>query len=413
MASSRSFSCCPPLRRLAISALLTPLCWGRPAWCTRTSPATWGPPSSLPRIRGRWMLAGEVLPLAWLGWLGVRTTVRRGCLCPLLLPVAAARAPAAHPSAVGPPVSHGGYAGGVMGGSAPIPAEAAGHEARARAASRSLERSRPPAVLPSSGSRGEERERSPRGTSALAAALAAAAAAAEAEFCVSTDDYMPDAEPDADAGNPPAPRSASSGSRGSIGELRIKAASAAAILRVTIGARGLAADVEAARADADAAQAAVDAALAAPIAAPVWLLPRGIKPIYKAPPPEAMAPPQAAKAPPLAAAGAAASAAGLAAASDVPAGDDAAAPMAPVGAAVSPGDAAAVPVPEPSRVPAARRPSKGGKGGKEGKGDEVDARLSFLESALSQADAGATLDGRSLAAPGYSGDADDSAGSDI
>ena len=123
---------------------------------------------------------------------------------------AAARAPAAHPSAVGPPVSHGGYAGGVMGGSAPIPAEAAGHEARAQAASRSLERSRPPAVLPSCGSRGEERERerSPRGTSALAAAFAAAAAAAEAEFRAitdaSTDDYMPDAEPDADAPSCPA-----------------------------------------------------------------------------------------------------------------------------------------------------------------------------------------------------------------
>ena len=70
------------------------------------------------------------------------------------------------------------------------PAEAAGHEAHARAASRSLERSRPPPVLPSSGTRGEDRERSPRG-SALASALAAAAseAAAEAEVRVSTDHY--------------------------------------------------------------------------------------------------------------------------------------------------------------------------------------------------------------------------------
>ena len=39
-----------------------------------------------------------------------------------------------------------------------------------------------------------------------------------------------------------------------------------------------------------------------------------------------------------------------------------------------PGDAAAVPVPELARAPAARRPSKGGKGGKEG-----DARRSFIE----------------------------------
>ena len=152
---------------------------------------------------------------------------------------------------------------------------------------------------------------------------------------------------------------------------------------------------------------------AAPVTAPVMPLPRDIKPIYKAPPPEAMAPPQAAKAPPPAAAGAAASSAGLAAESDAHAGDDAAAPMAPGGAAVSPGDAAAILVPEPARAPAARRPAKGGKGGNEGNGDEVQARRSFLESAFSQADAGATLDGRGLAAPGYSGDADDSAGSGI
>ena len=80
---------------------------------------------------------------------------------------------------------------------------------------------------------------------------------------------------------------------------------------------------------------------------------------------------------------------------------------------MSPSDAAAIPVPEPVRAPAARRPSKGGKGGNEGEGDEVEARRSFIESAFTQADAGATLDGRGLAALSYSGDADDSAGSDI
>ena len=144
---------------------------------------------------------------------------------------------------------------------------------RHRAASRSLERARPPAVLPSSGSREEDRERSPRG-SALASALVAAAAVAEAEVRVSTDDYMPDAEPDADAGIPSAPHPASFGSPDSIGELRIQAAATSAILHVAIDARGPTADVEAARADADAAQAAVDAALAAPVIAPVRLLPR-------------------------------------------------------------------------------------------------------------------------------------------
>ena len=77
------------------------------------------------------------------------------------------------------------------------------------------------------------------------------------------------------------------------------------------------------------------------------------------------------------------------------------------GAAASPGDAAAIPVPGAARAPAARRPSKGGKGGNEG-----DARRSFTESAFPQADAGASPDGRSPAALG-SGDADESAGSDI
>ena len=122
-------------------------------------------------------------------------------------------------------------------------------------------------------------------TSALAAA--ASAAAAEAEVRVSTNDYMPDAEPDADAGIPAAPHSASLGSPDSIGELRIRAAATAAILRVAIDVRGPAADVEAARADADAAQAALDAALAASVAAPMKPLPRDVKPIYKAPPPKA------------------------------------------------------------------------------------------------------------------------------
>ena len=80
---------------------------------------------------------------------------------------------------------------------------------------------------------------------------------------------------------------------------------------------------------------------------------------------------------------------------------------------MSPGDAAAFPVPEPARAPAASRPSKGGEGCNEGEGDELEARRSFIESAFTQADAGATLDGRGLAAPGYSGDAGDSASPDI
>ena len=100
VASSRSPSCCPPLRRPPISALPMPLFWSRPAWRTRPSQATWGPPSSLPRIpRGRRTLAGEVLPLAWLGWLGVLTVVRWGCLCPLLTPQLAPRRPLRLPPA--------------------------------------------------------------------------------------------------------------------------------------------------------------------------------------------------------------------------------------------------------------------------------------------------------------------------
>ena len=75
---------------------------------------------------------------------------------------AAAPAPAAGPSARGPPISHGGYAGVDPGGLAPSPAESVGHELRARAASRSAERSRPPPVRAPSGSRGEESEWSPK-----------------------------------------------------------------------------------------------------------------------------------------------------------------------------------------------------------------------------------------------------------
>ena len=216
---------------------------------------------------------------------------------------------------------------------------------------------------------------------------------------------MPDAEPEAGAGF--LLPSASPGSLDSIGELRLQAATTAAILRVAIDARGSAADVEAARADADAAHAAFDVALADSVAAPVKPLPRDVKPIYKAPPPEAFVPSRAAGTP-LPAAGAAASSAGPAAGPVPSAGDFAAPPAASGAAAASPGDAAAIPVLEPARAPAARRPSKGGKGGNEG-----DARHSFIESAFTQADAGAALDGRGLAAPGYSGDADEPAGSDI
>ena len=142
-----------------------------------------------------------------------------------------------------------------MGGLAPTPAEAAGHEARARAASRSLERPRPPAVLPSAGSRGEERERSPGGQVALASALVAAMAEADAELGVSTDDYMPVAEPDDPVGAAGAHSSplASCGSGSFIGGPRFKAAKAAAILRCTLDSGAPAAAVEAARAAADAA----------------------------------------------------------------------------------------------------------------------------------------------------------------
>ena len=74
------------------------------------------------------------------------------------------------------------------------------------------------------------------------------------------------------------------------------------------------------------------------------------------------------------------------------------------------GGAAAIPVPVKARP---GRPSLGGKGGRSGVGDEVDARRSFLESAFSQSDAGATMDWRGFAEPGYAGDDDDSAGSDL
>ena len=139
-----------------------------------------------------------------------------------------------------------------------------------------------------------------------------------------------------------APHSASLGSPGSIGELRIQAATAAALLRMAIDVRGPAAGVDAARADAAAAEATLDAALAASGAPPVRLLPQSIRPIYKAPPPEALAPPRAAGTP-LPAAGAAASSSGLAVVSAPPDADVADAPDAPVGASASPGDAAAIP----------------------------------------------------------------------
>ena len=123
---------------------------------------------------------------------------------------------------------------------------------------------------------------------------------------------MPDAdgdEPEDDAGLPSAPHSASFGSPGSIGELRIQAATAAALLHMAIDVHGPAAGVDAARADAAAAEAALDAALARSGAPPVRLLPQSIRPIFKAPPPEAFAPPRAAGAS-LLAAGAAASSSG-------------------------------------------------------------------------------------------------------
>ena len=170
--------------------------------------------------------------------------------------VTAAPAAAAPLSAAGPPVSHGGYAGVVSGGLAPTPAESAGHEARVQSASRSLERPRPLAASPAAGSRAEERERSPRGQSALAAALAAEVADAEAERHASTDAYMPAAgadSPEDGAGlpshSPHSAHSAGFGIPGSAGELRIQVATTAPLLRMAIEA-GLAAGVDAARADA-------------------------------------------------------------------------------------------------------------------------------------------------------------------
>ena len=68
-----------------------------------------------------------------------------------------------------------------------------------------------------------------------------------------------------------------------------------------------------------------------------------------------------------------------------------------------------LPLPGRARASAARRSSKGGK---DGKGGEAVARRTFVESTFAQAHAGATLDGRGLAAPDYADDADDSAGSD-
>ena len=317
------------------------------------------------------MLVGEALPPHGLGAWERRIQSGGDDRAPF---GAAAPAPGAGPSTRGPPVSHGGYAGvtGVVsGGHAPNPAESVGHEACARAASRCADRPRPPSVHAPSGSRGDERERSPKGRTALAAALAAAAA--EAEAAISTDAYMPNAAPEVDAGVHTASSAANAGLGDAVDEARITAATAAAVLRCVVDARGPAADVEAAKADVDAAHAAAEAAAAA----------------AAAPGPVAAAAEAAATAAAHAEAAAAAPAAGAAAASAV---------------------AAAAPVPGRACASAARRPSKGGK---DGKGGEAVAHRAFVESAFAQADAGATLDGRGLAAPGYADDADDSAGSDV
>ena len=274
---------------------------------------------------------------------------------------AAALAPAAGPSARGPPISHGGYAGEVPGGLAPNPAESLGHELRARAASRSAGRPRPPPVRAPSGSRGDEQEHSPKERSALAKALAAAAA--DAEAAAGTDAYKPDADPEDDAGDRGA--AAADAAPGPADLAEGAAIAAAAVLRCVAEARGFAAAVEAAAADAAAAQAAAEEAAAAAAAA--------------------AAPVEAA---------AAAATAGAAAASS------AAAP------APAPGRARA-------RASAARRISKGGR---EGKGGEPSARRAFVESSFPEAafrasDVGLSLDGRGLAAPD---DADgDSGGSEV
>ena len=334
------------------------------------------------------------------------------------LPVASARAPAAlaaPPGAVGPLVSHGGHAGVVMGGPAPTPAEAAGHDMRHAPgrppgawSGRALRRFSPPLALAGrnvSALRGAPRWRRllllpqlrprPGFVSAPMTTCRMLSPMPMPGF------PLPRARRAPGAGAP----LVSCGSRLLWRQPSCASPSMRVVPLLTWKPPG--------QMQTPLRPLLMPHLHAAPVTAPVMPLPRDIKPIYKAPPPEAMAPPQAAKAPPPAAAGAAASSAGLAAESDAHAGDDAAAPMAPGGAAVSPGDAAAILVPEPARAPAARRPAKGGKGGNEGNGDEVQARRSFLESAFSQADAGATLDGRGLAAPGYSGDADDSAGSGI
>ena len=320
----------------------------------------------------------------------------------------------------GPLVAHGGYAGVGTGGFAPTPAESAGHVARARSASRSLDRSRPSAASSAVGSRAEERERSPRGQSAIAAALAAEVAdvEAEAERHASTDDYMPAASADSpggDAGPPSASHSSRSahsaafGPPGSVDELRIQVATTAALLRMAADA-GPGAGLDAARADAADAEAALAAALAAARAHlgdhAFRPMPQSLRPIYKAPPPEA---PARAACPPQPAHGAAAAEPGLAEDPASPAGVAAGDPVAPGSARAGPADAAAIPVVGSGRGLAARRPSLGGKGGSVG---EVGARRGFIESAFSQPDAGNARDGRGLAAQGHSGN-DDSAGSDI
>ena len=260
---------------------------------------------------------GVAPPMAWVpGSAGPDPSALRRCPCPplsLLRPLP--QLPSA-PRGFLSPMAHGGYAGVVSGGPAPTPAESAGHEARVRSASRSLERPRPLAASPAAGSRAEERGRSPRGQSALAAALAAEVAEAEAERHASTDAYMPVAgadSPEDDDGPPSASHSSHSahsagfGTPGSVGELRIQVATTAALLRMAIEA-GPSSGVGAARADAADAEAALAAAMARPGDHPVRPLPQSLRPIYKAPPPEAYLP--RAAGPPQLADGAAAAALG-------------------------------------------------------------------------------------------------------
>ena len=250
--------------------------------------------------------------------------------------------------------------------------------------------------------------------------MAEVEAEAEAERRASTDDYMPAAGTDShevDAGPSSAvhsPRSALSahsaafGPPGSVDELRMHVATTAAILRMCIDA-GPGPDQDAARAAADA-EANLAAALTVGQAHPGGLiarpLPQPLRAIYKAPPTVALA--WVSGSPQLAH--------GVAAAETGPAEDPAPPAVAAAGdpgdhggALAGPVDAAAIPVAETGRGPAACRPSLGGKGGAVG---EVDARRGFIEAFFSQPDAGTAHDGRGPAAQVGSGDGD-SVGSDI